>query len=46
MVDKDVTISQLVLQNDLLRSQIVALERTLAKLQQEIRQLRADNQQL
>ena len=46
MVDKDVTISQLVLQNDLLRSQVAALEQTLAKLREEIGQLRADNQQL
>jgi len=46
MVDKDVTISQLVLQNDLLRSQVVALEQTLARLRQEMTQLRADNQQL
>jgi transposase len=46
MVDKDVTISQLVLQNDLLRSQVFALERTTAQLQSEMRQLRADNQQL
>jgi len=46
MVDKDVTISQLVLQNDLLRSQVFALEQTNAQLQQEIRQLRADNQKL
>jgi transposase len=46
MVDKDVTLSQLALQNDLLRSHVVALEQTLARLQQEIVQLRADNQQL
>ena len=46
MVDKDVTISQLVLQNDLLRSQVFALEQTNAQLQSQIRQLRADNQKL
>ena len=46
MPDKDVTISQLVLQLDLLRSQVLVLERTNAQLQSEIRQLRADNQQL
>jgi transposase len=46
MVDKDVTISQLVLQNDLLRSQVVALERTNAQLQSQMGQLRADNQHL
>ena len=46
MADKDVTISQLVLQNDLLRSQVFALEQTIAQLQREMRQLRADNQQL
>ena len=46
MVDKDVTISQLVLQNDLLRSQVVALERANAQLQSEMGQLRADNQHL
>ena len=46
MVDQDVTISQLVLQNNLLRSQVVALGETLAQLQQEVQQLRADNRQL
>jgi transposase len=46
MPDKDVTIAQLVLQLDLLRSQVLALERTNAQLQGEIRQLHADNQQL
>ena len=46
MADKDVTISQLVLQNDLLCSQVLLLEQTLAQLQREIRQLQADNQQL
>ena len=46
MVDQDVTISQLSLQNDLLRSQVLALEQTHAQLQSDIRQLRADNQKL
>ncbi len=46
MVDKDVTISQLLLQIDLLRSQVFALEQTNARLQGELRQLRADNQKL
>jgi transposase len=46
MVDKDVRISQLSLQNDLLRSQVLALEQTNAQLQSDIRQLRADNQKL
>jgi transposase len=46
MADKDVTISRLVRQNDLLRSQVFALEQTNAQLQQEIRQLRADRQKL
>jgi hypothetical protein len=46
MVDRDVTISQLVLQNDLLRSEVAALEQALAKLQKELGQLWADNQQL
>jgi transposase len=46
MVDKDVTISQLVLQNDLLRSQVLVLEQTIAQLGREVRQLQADNQQL
>jgi transposase len=45
MADKDVRISQLVVQIDLLRSQMVALEQINAQLQSEIRQLRADNQQ-
>jgi len=39
MVDKDVTISQLVLELDLLRSQVLGLEQIIA-------QLRADNQKL
>jgi len=46
MVDKDVTISQLSLQNDLLRSHVLALEQTNAQLQREMRQLREDNQKL
>jgi len=46
MVDKDVTISQLLLQVDLLRSQVFALEQTNAQLQREVQQLRADNQKL
>jgi transposase len=46
MADQDVTISRLVLQNDLLRSQVFALEQTVAQLQKEMGQLRADNQQL
>jgi transposase len=46
MADKDVSISQLVLQIDLLRSQVFALEHTNDQLQREIRQLREDNQKL
>lgn len=46
MVDKDVTISQLVLQIDLLRNHVRGLEQTNAQLQGEVRQLRADNQKL
>ncbi len=46
MVDKDVTISQVRLQNDLLRSQVLALEQTHAQLPSDIRPLRADNQKL
>jgi len=46
MADKDVSISQLVLQIDLLRSQVFSLEQTNGQLQGEIRQLRADNQRL
>lgn len=46
MVDKDVTISRLLLEFDLLRSQVLGLERTNAQLQGEVRQLRADNQKL
>jgi len=46
MADKDVTISQVILQMDLLRSQVLALEQTNAQLQREVQQLRADNQKL
>ena len=46
MIDRDVTISPLVLQNDLLRSQVVALEHTVAQLQKELGQLQADNRRL
>ena len=46
MVDTDVTLSQLLLQNDLLRSQVLTLEQTNAQLHSELRQLRADNQKL
>jgi transposase len=46
MVDKDVTISQLLLQIDLLRSQVLRLEQTNAQLRGEVRQLGADNQKL
>jgi len=46
MPDKDVTIAQLILQVDLLRSQVLTLEQANAQLHSENRQLRADNQQL
>ncbi len=46
MAGKDVSLSQLVLQIDLLRSQVGALEQTNDQLQREIRQLREDNQKL
>jgi transposase len=46
MADKDVTIPPLLLQNDLLRSQVLALEQINVQLQRDIRQLRADNQKL
>jgi transposase len=46
MADKDVSISPLVLQLDLLRSQVFSLEQTNSQLQREIRQLREDNQRL
>jgi hypothetical protein len=45
MADKNVVISQSVLQMDLLRSQVFALGQTNAQLQREIGQLRADNQE-
>jgi len=40
MADKDVTISQLALQIDLLRSHVLGLEQTNAQLRGEVRQLR------
>src|SRR3974390_1487311 len=46
MAGKDVTISQVILQMDLLRSQVLALEQPNAQLQREVQQLRADNQKL
>jgi transposase len=46
MADKDVTLSQLILQIDLLRNQVLVLEQTNAQLQGQMQQLRADNQQL
>jgi len=46
MADKDVSISRLILQMDLLRSQVFALEQTIAQLQSENRQLHAENQRL
>lgn len=46
MADKDVTISQLVEQMDLLRSQVVSLEQSNDQLQREIRHLREENQRL
>ena len=46
MADKDVTISSLVLEIDLLRSHVFGLEQTNAQLQSQIRQLQGDNQQL
>ncbi|MCX5645430.1 MAG: DUF6444 domain-containing protein, partial [Phycisphaerae bacterium] len=46
MVDQDVTISELLLQIDLLRSQVLGLEQTNAQLQKEIQRLREDNQRL
>ena len=46
MIDKDVTISQLLLQVDFLRSQVLGLEQANAQLRRDIRQLRADNQKL
>jgi len=46
MADRDVTISQLILQVDLLRNQVLGLEQTNARLQRQIGQLQADDQQL
>jgi len=46
MVDKDVTIPQLVLQIDLLRSHVFSLQQTNDQLQQEIRRLHEENQRL
>ena len=46
MADKDVSISPLVLQLDLLRSQVFSLEQTNSQLQRELRQRREDNQRL
>ena len=46
MADKDVAISQLAMQIDLLRSHVLGLEQTNAQLRGEVRQLRADNQKL
>jgi transposase len=46
MVDKDVTISHLLLELDLLRRQVLGLEQTNAQLRGEVRQLRTDNQKL
>ncbi len=45
-MNKDVTHAGLVLEVDLLRSQVFALEQANAQLQREIQQLRADNQRL
>jgi transposase len=46
MAGKDVTLSQLVLQVDLLRSQVLGLEHIIGRLQEENRHLRVENQQL
>jgi transposase len=46
MVDKDVTIPQLVLQIDLLRSHVFSLQQTNDQLQHEIRRLHEENQRL
>ena len=46
MVDKDVTISQLLLQIDLLRSHVLRLEQTNVQLRGQVQQLQADNQKL
>jgi transposase len=45
-MDKDVTHAGLVLQVDLLRSQVLALEQANAQLREEIQRLHADNQRL
>jgi transposase len=45
-MNKDVSHAGLVLEIDLLRSQVLALEQTNVQLQREIQQLRADNQRL
>lgn len=46
MVDQDVTISQLIRQMDLLGRQMLEREQTNARLQQQLEQLRAENQRL
>ena len=46
MADKDVTIAQLVLQMDLLRSQVSSLEQSNDQLQRENQRLREENQRL
>ena len=46
MADKDVTLAQVVLQMDLLRSQVFSLEQSNDQLQREIRHLREENQRL
>jgi transposase len=46
MADKDVTVPQLVLQVDLLRSHVFSLEQANGELQCQIRQLREENQRL
>ena len=46
MADKDVTIPQLALQIDLLRSHVFSLEQTNRELQRGIQQLREENQRL
>jgi transposase len=46
MADKDVTISQLIRQMDLLGSQVFGLQQTNAQLQRQVEQLRAENQRL
>jgi len=46
MADKDVTIAQLVVQIDLLRSHVFSLEQTNDQLQHEVRRLHEENQRL